>query len=428
MNNTVSKDLNINISSVVSEGLCTGCGTCTVLCAKEIIKMELNSQKGTFLPKINEKDCVNCGICYKVCPGQEVDFEKLNMEIFGKKPEDSFIGNYTDCYTGCSTDKKIRFNASSGGIITQFLIFALDKKIIDGAMVTRMSKNYPLKPEPFIARTRQEIVEASQSKYCPVPVNLALKEILNAPDHEKFAVVGLPCHIHGIRKAETIIKKLKNKIQIHLGIVCGTTKNFNATRYQLHRMEIPENEVKKLSYRGEGWPGKLKVELKDDQSIFEELTDYYDGEFCSFISYRCTMCIDHVCELSDMSFGDAWIEEIKKADNQGTSIIINRTETGQNLLKKMQDQEMIELKSVDKSLIDKSQGMYISKKRKINSRFQIVKLLGKKVPVYNGEETMPPEVVDYLWSLWYYFWIEVSSRKSLWGLFRFKRIMARILS
>ncbi|MDO5836349.1 MAG: coenzyme F420 hydrogenase/dehydrogenase beta subunit N-terminal domain-containing protein, partial [Methanobacterium sp.] len=182
MNNTVSKDINSNISSVVSEGLCTGCGTCTALCAKEIIKMELNSQKGTFLPKINEKYCVNCGICYKVCPGLEVDFEKLNMEIFGKKPKDSFIGNYTDCYTGCSTDKKIRFDASSGGIITQFLIFALDKKIIDGAMVTRMNKNYPLKPEPFIARTRQEIVEASQSKYCPVPVNLALKEILNAPD------------------------------------------------------------------------------------------------------------------------------------------------------------------------------------------------------------------------------------------------------
>jgi coenzyme F420 hydrogenase subunit beta len=47
--------------------------------------------------------------------------------------------------------------------------FALEEGIIDGALVTRMKKDRPLEPEPFIARTREEIIEASKSKYCGVP-------------------------------------------------------------------------------------------------------------------------------------------------------------------------------------------------------------------------------------------------------------------
>ena len=417
----------INVLRVVFDGLCTGCGTCTGICPKKAVKMVLNTKKGIFLPEVDEELCVDCGICYKVCPGEVVDFDSLNMEVFNQLPEDPFIGNYLDCYTGYSFDDDIRFNSSSGGLITQFLIFALEEGVVDGALVTRMSKEDPLMPEPFIARTRCEIIEASKSKYCPVPANIALQEILEAPDNEKFAVVGLPCHIHGIRKAESINKKLKNKIKLHLGIICGTKKNFNATIYQLKRMNVPINNVKKISYRGEGWPGKFKVTLKNDQAILEDLISYYDGEFCSFIPWRCTTCSDHDCELSDISFGDAWIDEIKKADNKGTSIIITRNTLTNNLLEKMQKMDLIWLDLTDKSKVAKSQGMYLSKKKKINSRFAIIKLFGKKLPVYN-RKFISPDITDYLWSVWYYFWIKVSSKKYLWGLFRFKRLLARILS
>ena len=125
------------------------------------------------------------------------------------------IGNYLKCYLGHSTDYDIRFNSSSGGLITQLLIFALEEGIITGALVTRMKKDKPLEPEPFIARTKKEILDAMGSKYCPVPANIALKEILKSKEGEKFAVVGLACHIHGIRKAEQIYASLKKKIILH---------------------------------------------------------------------------------------------------------------------------------------------------------------------------------------------------------------------
>ncbi|OFV67263.1 MAG: coenzyme F420 hydrogenase subunit beta [Candidatus Syntrophoarchaeum caldarius] len=200
------------ISQVVKDNLCTGCGTCLALCPNEAIEMVIDEKKGVYVPELNEEKCNNCGICYKVCPGHEVDFKELNLEIFGKEPDDILIGNYLNCYIGYSTDYDIRYNSSSGGLVTQLLIFALEEGIIDGALVTRMKKDNPLEPEPFIARTREEVIEARGSKYCPVPANVALKEILNSKEGEKFAVVGLPCHIHGLRKAQQVNEKLKEGV------------------------------------------------------------------------------------------------------------------------------------------------------------------------------------------------------------------------
>lgn len=70
--------------------------------------------------------------------------------------------------------------------------------MIDGALVARMNSNDPLEPQPFIARTREEILEASRSKYCPVPVNILIKDVLK--EDERYTFVGLPCHIHGLER------------------------------------------------------------------------------------------------------------------------------------------------------------------------------------------------------------------------------------
>jgi coenzyme F420 hydrogenase subunit beta len=219
------------IAQVVKDELCTGCGTCVALCPEEAIKRTINEKKGINVPELNEEKCNHCGICYEVCPGHEVDFKQLNLEIFGKGPEDVLIGNYLNCYTGYATDYDIRYNSASGGLVTQLLVFALEEGVIDGALVTRMKKDNPLEPEPFIARSKEEIIEASKSKYCPVPANIVLKEILESEDGKRFAVVGLPCHIHGIRKAELINKKLKAKIVLHFGLFCSHTVDFLGDRF-----------------------------------------------------------------------------------------------------------------------------------------------------------------------------------------------------
>ena len=381
------------VKSVVKNNLCTGCGTCVAMCPNEAIKLTINEKKGIYAPELNEEKCNNCGICYEICPGHEVDFKQLNLEIFGKNPENVLIGNYLNCYIGHSTDYDIRYNSASGGLIIQLLIFALDEEIIDGALVTRMKKDNPLEPEPFIARTKEEIIEASKSKYCPVPANIALKEILDSKEGEKFIVVGLPCHIQGIRKAEQMNKKLKEKIVLHIGIFCSHAPNFWGTELLFERMKIKREEVIKLDYRGEGWPGSMKICLKDEELLL--LPDYWGFVGLDFFTpTRCLMCSDGVCELADISFGDAWLPELSD-DKIGKSIIVSKNEIGEKLLHAMKLKKKIELNKVDaKKVVQSQQNMLYSKKKNLNSR---IKLLRGHIKYKN---VLKPDIPDYFFALY----------------------------
>jgi len=86
------------IKEVVNTGLCTGCGTCESLCPHSAIKIVNNEPKGLYVPCLDDGECNLCGVCFNSCPGHGVDFRKLNLELFGKEPEDIFLGNYLNCY------------------------------------------------------------------------------------------------------------------------------------------------------------------------------------------------------------------------------------------------------------------------------------------------------------------------------------------
>lgn len=371
--------------------------------------------KGIYVPELNEERCCHCGICCYVCPGYEVNFKQLNLEIFGKEPEDILIGNHLNCYVGHATDYNIRYNSASGGSLTALLVFALEEGLIDGALVTRMKRDKPLEPEVFIARTKNEIIEAATSKYCPVPANIALKEILDTKSGERFAVVGLPCQIHGVRKAEEVNDGLKKRVVLHMGIFCGTTKTFLGTEFQLQRMGIKKEEVKKIEYRGQGWPGSMTVKLKNNKKQLSELyLNYYDTKFCSFTPWRCTMCIDQTAELADISFGDAWLPEIKKVDKVGTSIIISRNKQSEDILRQMASKGKIELSSISIEKVIESQGGS-RKKQQAKAYLNISRLLGKKVPNYDSQ-LLSSSFYFYLSSSILYSLSFLASKPSLWWL------------
>ncbi len=114
-----------NIQQIVSRKLCLGCGTCYCICPNSAITIGLDQKSGIFKPKVNDKLCNYCGICIKICPGYSVDFNDLNLKIFGNIPKNNWLGNYNGLYIGHSSDSQIRYFSSSGGMITSILIYAL---------------------------------------------------------------------------------------------------------------------------------------------------------------------------------------------------------------------------------------------------------------------------------------------------------------
>ena len=402
------------IIKIVENNLCTGCGTCSALCPSSAIKLLRSNSNGIYIPTVNKKVCNTCGICWSVCPGKYVNFDQLGQAFLSKNSKsDILLGRYLSCYLGFATDYNVRYNSSSGGVITTLLTFALREGLIDGALVTRMKQDNPLEPFSFIARTTQEILEAAKSKYCPVPVNMALAEILKNQEG-KYAVVGLPCHLHGIRKAEMKNRSLRERILIHLGIFCSNVPTLLATKFIFWKLGINSKNVAQIDYRGKGWPGGMTIKLKDGTEKFIPKHDIWSSGFGTYFSTsRCKLCVDHTSEFADISFGDAWLPELK-SDNIGWSMLVSRTDIGDRLLHSLELNGKIKLLEVDASKVRQSQGsLLIYKKTHLKARSLLA--AGYPKPKYKTQ-LLNPKLNHYLRTIELSFGMLLASRKSLWVL------------
>jgi coenzyme F420 hydrogenase subunit beta len=405
------------IEQIRNSRICTGCGTCAGVCPTEAIKIHVS--EGIYVPDIKEEKCINCGLCIESCPGYSVNFRSLNMKVFGKQPEDKLLGNYLKCYVGHSNDFEIRYNSASGGIASQLLISALEKGLIDGAIVVRMKKNRPLETEAVIARTRKEILDASKSKYCPAASNEALKQILK--ENGKFAVVGLPCHIHGIRKAEEVCKVLKERIVLRIGLMCSHIVSFPGTELIVEKLGIDKKQVIALSYRGKGWPGKMSVEVNNGSERSILLLGSWTSYWCVFSSHfftpiRCEMCPDEAAEFADISLGDAWLPELRH-DKIGESIIVTRTKIAEDLLSLAKSTGAVTLLPVDPAKVKQTQGLNLKfKKDFFGKRLLILRQFGYQTPKFDvpTERTWSP--IDFSRVFYPYFNIKLSSNRHIKSL------------
>lgn len=374
---------------------------------------------GNCLPVINDSLCNECNVCEIVCPGHSVDFKRLNQDIFSCPPKNILLGNYSGIYTGFSNDPDILKRASSGGMVSSILIYALENKIINGAVVTRMSKEDPLKPEVFIARTKEEVLSATQSKYIPVPVNIIIEQLLK--EEGNFAIVGLPCHIQGIRMAEQWNIKLKNKIVLHLGLVCGHTDKIHATSLHMQKASVSLDSLDKIEYRGGDWPGKVTLSLKDGSAISEKFrnSNFKHIHTCGFfMPLHCTVCSDAMNELADISFGDAWLHKYQDTGH-GMSVIICRTQKGEGILKECVQKGIITITKTDEDSVISSQLAQLSfKKKTIVARINVLRWLHKDIPKINTY-FLKPTIVDYAGVIYLYLGLHLASTRCMKKLFTY---------
>lgn len=277
--------------------------------------------------------------------------------------ETALIGDYIQCYSGYANNKDIRYNASSGGLITALLVFALENNIIDGAVVVRYHKDNVFLSEAYIARSREEIIASSKSRYCPSVRTACLNEILLSKKEERLAFVGLPCHIKGITKAMQINPELKKRIVLIFGLFCGGTPSVNGLRFFAERNNIKEKDIEKISFRGEGWPGVVKFFKKNKEIMSFSFPFFWSIAGSSFfIQESCFACHDCTAEDSDLSFGDPWIKEFRN-DRIGNSLVVCRTKAGSDLLGKAQAARAIELTKIipDNVVLSQLTNIYLKK-------------------------------------------------------------------
>lgn len=402
-----------NINKTLHNDLCTGCGVCEGACPFDAITTVV--EKGNFRPKIDSSKCKNCGRCIKACPGLGVGLVCLADKYQSETTcHNKMVGRYEKCFTGYSNDFEVRFHSASGGMVSQFLIWLLENKKIDGAVVTRFDQENSLLVKTFIATTREDIIAARSSKYAPVTLNRAVQDI-KAASGSRYVIVGLPCHIQGLRKLMEIDKKLRDKVVGLFGIYCSCGRSFYMTEHVFKERGIPKDKITYFQYRDEGCLGKMVVKVPEGdantirvinnnsesvlsnevRSYKEHYQSYYHPLRSFFIPRRCLFCIDHYAELSDISFGDIHIKPYSD-DKIGVNSIIVKNKTWLSLLEECQKAGAIYLDEVPFKTISDSQKMSFKKKGRNGAFINIGKKLGWVVPQYDVDYLRQPTMHDWL--------------------------------
>ena len=160
------------------------------------------------------------------------------------------------------------------------------------------------------------------------------------------------------------------------------------TRVMLRRQGISKENVAQIKYRGAGWPGSLKVELRDGQTYNEPYLDYFDNHFMCYEMHRCNLCCDSFGELADISCGDAWLPEYKGSDDKGTSVVVVRSERGREFLSSVGPGVLaLDPLSIDKAVQSQRLAL-VWKKDWLCAKASLGKLTGREVPTY--KHNLPP--------------------------------------
>ncbi|MBN2400236.1 MAG: Coenzyme F420 hydrogenase/dehydrogenase, beta subunit C-terminal domain [Candidatus Aminicenantes bacterium] len=281
---------------------------------------------------VNADRCRRCAQCLHVCSGYQGDWDRLNLALFGKIPEDQYLGHYRGCYKGYALDPQLRFQASSGGAVTALAGGLLESGYIQGALVTRVTPGGTNLVESILAESVQEIQQAKTSKYQMAPMDSVLRRLRTFPG--RVAVVGLPCQITALRKATMIDGFYEEKIAVLFSLFCGRCPNRLASGYFFKEAHINMARLASFTYRGEGWPGKTIASTIDGETRSFPHLQTWENIFGLdlFTPPACLCCFEFSGEFSDISFGSDWLSN-PEPGQQGKSLLLTRSERGADILR-----------------------------------------------------------------------------------------------
>jgi coenzyme F420 hydrogenase subunit beta len=315
----IMKSFSHLIEEVQNPGLCHHCGGCVTFCtAINYGALEL-CEDGRPCYK-DEGKCIECGLCYSICP----EIDELDEEVKQKASWSPPMGAVMRLMAARASDPEVRARGTDGGLVTSLLIHLLDRGLIDGAIVSK--KLGPFQRQPWLAKTREEIVEAAgfhfdtshgmkhfseiYSTFSPSVMALShlVKGHLN-----RVAFVGTPCQINAVRRMEALGIVPSDCIRYLFGLFC--TGNFYFGDRQRQKLEGIGN------FR---WDDVRKINVKEELMVHLHSGEvrYIPLDKLDFMKrYACQYCDDYSAEYADLSFGGLGAPE-------GWTMVIARTQRG----------------------------------------------------------------------------------------------------
>ena len=319
------------LNDIVDNGLCIGCGLCQSIAGKENIEVSM-TPKGRLEPKeIGKISPEVFNKILNVCPGTIV--EGLPKEEVASNSENNLVwGYYLSLFYSWSTDKKIRFESSTGGLLNGLSLYLLESKKVKFIMHTDANPKKPMRNVSKFSYNKEELLgNESRSRYGPAsPLDKFHKALdLNQP----FAFVGKPCDISAVRQLSKIDSRVKKLCKYLLTLVCGGFAEFTKSQDFIESFKVKEDELSIFRYRGYGNPGRMYIKTKDGREHDREYNSFWGEESTWRVPFRCKICPDAIGESADVAALDTWRGGSPKGEDEGFNAAIARTQKGIDLLK-----------------------------------------------------------------------------------------------
>jgi coenzyme F420 hydrogenase subunit beta len=275
--------------------------------------------------------------------------DMLYRNIFGVSYDEGKIGVgiVKNIFLARSTDPEVSKKGQDGGVVTTLLWTAMEERIIDGAVETKMS--HDKSPSGFLARNKEELLQCAGNSY-EQSGSLEILNHVRRDTDEKLGVVGLPCQVMAVRKmkiypATTGIDM--DNVKLVIGLFCGWSfspgpfrdflqKNFDLSK--VLKFDIPHHPAHTFDVFT--MDGKKSIEL---------------DEIRKYINPACSYCCDMTGQFADVSVGSG------RAKFKGWNTVIVRTEVGAALVEKSKTKGIIETQRIPDENLTHLKGAALNK-------------------------------------------------------------------
>ncbi len=299
---------------------CCGCTACSAICPKHCITMQRDSE-GFLYPVVNEKECVGCGQCERVCriknPVKEAEFEQK-----------AFVVQLLD--------ETQRRESTSGGAFTAIARYILEKngvvygaaydddlrvchfRVCDAVELRRFrnSKYVQSFLGDAFSKVKEDLKQGRWVCFSGTPCQVeGLKSYLGR-DYETLVTVDVVCRAVGSPTVfESYMKMQKKKYGDNISAILFRDKHHG---YKYSNMTVRDNEGRVVYARG----------VESDPMLRAFFSNICDRPSC----YNCLFKKRY--RVSDFTIWDCFqIHDINSDmdDDKGTTNMLIHTDKGRRI-------------------------------------------------------------------------------------------------
>jgi coenzyme F420 hydrogenase subunit beta len=373
-----------SLETIVTQGLCMGCGLCKSIAGADNVQMVMNREGGERPVVTGTVDEPTLTLINAVCPGLHVEgyVHETGVEPWEDAPElDPIWGPTRFMGTGHASDPYVRHHASSGGALSALALYLLSSGRVDFILHVAAMKRQPTRTIDHLSFDAAQVMEASGSRYGPAAPLADFKAVLDRG--QPFAFIGKACDISAIRNYAKFDPRVDQLLKYTANFYCGGVSEFGKTMDYVRKIGFREEDIAHLRYRGDGCPGPMVMKTHGGEIFNFSYNEMWEDEARWQLMFRCKICPDSIGDLADITVADVWPGGKPITDGIGFNGFIARTARGLELLESaIRDDAITITEPLDYDGLELAQGSHMYKKQSITSRLAAMADEGVVVPEF----------------------------------------------